>query len=132
MIWLLDSDICSAHVKGEHSVRQRLSAGAGQLAVSTLTAGELLTWGHRRRAARGRLRAIESLLTTVSILPIDESVARRFAVLRAAQLDAGQKTPVLDLFIAATAIEHGLTLVTHNTKDFAVVAGIALEDWLTP
>ena len=40
--------------------------------------------------------------------------------------------PGLDLFIASTALVHGLTLVTHNTKDFAHVPGLTLEDWLVP
>jgi tRNA(fMet)-specific endonuclease VapC len=34
-----------------------------------------------------------------------------------------------DLQIAAIAQQHGLTLVTHNTKEFGRVAGLKLEDW---
>jgi tRNA(fMet)-specific endonuclease VapC len=34
--------------------------------------------------------------------------------------------------IAATALVHNLTLVTHNTKDYQHVPGLRLEDWLTP
>ena len=44
----------------------------------------------------------------------------------------GMPTVHLDLFIASTALVHGLTLVTHNTKDFAHVPGLTLEDWLVP
>ena len=132
MTWLLDSDTCSAHIKGRQSVIQRVNNSVGQLAVSTITEGELLTWGLRQRAPRHRLPAIENLLADVAILAVDDAVARRFAMLRSAQLDAGSKTPAVDLFIAATAIEHGLTVVTHNTRDFVGIPGIALEDWLTP
>lgn len=45
MIWLLDSDTCSAHVKGHPAVNQKINNSVGQLAVSTITQGELLTWG---------------------------------------------------------------------------------------
>lgn len=38
----------------------------------------------------------------------------------------------LDLFIAAVALVHNLTLVTHNTKDYANIPGLTLEDWLVP
>ncbi|MCC7474350.1 MAG: type II toxin-antitoxin system VapC family toxin [Pirellulales bacterium] len=37
-----------------------------------------------------------------------------------------------DLMIAATALVHDLTLVTHNTRDFQHVPGLRLEDWLQP
>jgi tRNA(fMet)-specific endonuclease VapC len=37
---------------------------------------------------------------------------------------------VMDLLIAATAILHELTLVTHNVEDFASVPGLAVVDWL--
>jgi tRNA(fMet)-specific endonuclease VapC len=36
------------------------------------------------------------------------------------------------MLIAATALLHGLTLVTHNTRDFANVPGLTVVDWLVP
>lgn len=36
----------------------------------------------------------------------------------------------MDLLIAATALAHDLTLVTHNTHDFAHVPGLRVVDWL--
>jgi tRNA(fMet)-specific endonuclease VapC len=44
-----------------------------------------------------------------------------------------QGTPIggNDLLIAATAIAHGLILVTHNTREFGRVAGLKIEDWET-
>jgi len=38
----------------------------------------------------------------------------------------------MDLMLAATALVHDLTLVTHNTADFVNVPGLRLEDWLIP
>jgi tRNA(fMet)-specific endonuclease VapC len=38
----------------------------------------------------------------------------------------------VDMQIAATAIVHNLTLVTHNTKDFQHISGLRLDDWLAP
>lgn len=56
------------------------------------------------------------------ILPVDLSVARRWGRLSA---DIGHKGA--DLLIAATALEHGLTVVTRNTRHFAV-AGVPVLD----
>jgi tRNA(fMet)-specific endonuclease VapC len=50
--------------------------------------------------------------------------------LRANQLDTGRLTPSTDLWIAATAIAHDLTLVTHNTHDYEQVPGLVLADWV--
>ena len=36
----------------------------------------------------------------------------------------------MDLFIAATALEHDYTLVTHNTRHFSRIPGLKLEDWI--
>jgi predicted nucleic acid-binding protein len=44
----------------------------------------------------------------------------------------GGLPPEMDLLIAATALFHGLTLVTHNVQDFAAVPGLAVQDWLAP
>jgi predicted nucleic acid-binding protein len=38
----------------------------------------------------------------------------------------------MDLFIAATALIHGLTLVTHNARHFQNVPDLAVADWLAP
>lgn len=46
--------------------------------------------------------------------------------------DAGRPAPDLDLFLAATAQVYGLTLVTHNVQDYALVSGLSLADWLIP
>jgi len=38
----------------------------------------------------------------------------------------------MDLLIAASALVHGLTLVTQNVKDFVHISGLAVEDWVAP
>jgi tRNA(fMet)-specific endonuclease VapC len=45
---------------------------------------------------------------------------------------AGQLIGPYDLMIAAIALTHSLTLVTHNTKEFSRVPGLKLEDWEIP
>jgi predicted nucleic acid-binding protein len=52
--------------------------------------------------------------------------------LQAWLLDAGTPAPGMDLMIAATALVHNLTLVTHNTRDYANIPDLRLIDWLTP
>lgn len=130
MSFLIDTDICSAHLKGVGAVTGRLLQYTGRLYVSVVTVGELYTWAFRAGAAPRRLTALRDLLGDVVVLDMSVTVAERFGQLRAALLDEGRPPPSMDLWIAATAIEHALTLVTHNTADFAAIPGLALTDWL--
>jgi predicted nucleic acid-binding protein len=52
------------------------------------------------------------------ILPVTQAVADRWGVLEGSRQLAGRPLPTPDGMIAATAIEHGLTVVTRNVKDF--------------
>jgi tRNA(fMet)-specific endonuclease VapC len=130
--FLLDTDVCSAYLKGNSQVYSRFLQYSGRLHVSTITVAELCTWAMRAKAASGRLQDLLRFLDDVTILDVDRSVAHRFGEVRAHQLDQGVFTPEMDLLIAATSLVHNLTLVTHNVQDFANVPGLMLQDWLAP
>jgi tRNA(fMet)-specific endonuclease VapC len=130
--FLLDTDICSAHLKNVGRVNNRFAQYGGRLHISTVTLGELYTWALRAKASPKRLQSLLDLLKEVQILPADEPVARKFGEIRACQLDRGLSTPDLDLVNAVTALTHGLTLVTHNTQDYQHVPSLPLADWLVP
>jgi tRNA(fMet)-specific endonuclease VapC len=55
-----------------------------------------------------------------------------FGRLRGTLLQQGVSVATVDLMIAAVAIVHDLTLVTHNTADFQNIPGLRMEDWLRP
>jgi len=62
------------------------------------------------------------------ILPMTTAIARRWGRLAAAQI--GNREP--DLAIAATALEHGLTLVTRNVSDFTPTGVVTLDPFNLP
>ena len=61
------------------------------------------------------------------ILPVDLATARE-----AARLHVPDPRPERDALIGATALAHGLTVVTRNVRDFGRVPGLAVEDWTAP
>lgn len=63
------------------------------------------------------------------ILPVSESIAERWGVLSGQCRLKGRPLKVADGFIAATALEHGLTLVTRNVKDFADLGVTVFNPW---
>jgi tRNA(fMet)-specific endonuclease VapC len=130
--FVVDTDICSAYMKGNRHVWQRFMQYRGRLHVSTITAGELCTWTLRAHAPPKRLQTLQDLLDDVTVLDVTLDVGRKFGEVRVALLDAGLGTPAMDLFIAATALVHDLILVTHNVQDFAHIPGLTIQDWLNP
>jgi len=130
--FLLDTDTCSAHLKQRGAVSSKFLQYTGRLHISTLTVGELFTWACRATASPHRLQSLLDLLDDVTVLEVSEVIGRRFGEVRAGLLDAGQPAPNVDLFIAATALVHDLTLVTHNVHDFANVPGLRIDDWMVP
>lgn len=132
MSYLLDTDICSAFIKGDRLVWPKMMQYSGRLYVSAITAAELFTWMLRAKASPARQQAVLDFFNDVTFLDVDRDVSRKFGEIRAGQFDQGRFTPEMDLLIASTALVHGLTLVTHNTQDFTDVPGLHLNDWLVP
>lgn len=73
-----------------------------------------------------------NLLSLVQILDVNLDIARQFGEIDAELLDRGLTVPDIDLFNAAVALFHNLTVVTHNTSDYSNVRGLTLDDWLAP
>lgn len=132
MSFLVDTDICSAHMKSVGSVNNRFAQYGGRLYISTVTLGELYAWALRANASFKRMQSLLDLLKEVQVLALDESAARKFGEVRSGQLDHGRGGPDLDMLNAAIALVHDLTMVTHNVQDYADVPGLSVLDWLNP
>jgi predicted nucleic acid-binding protein len=128
---LIDTDICSAYLKNVRSVSNRFLQYGG-LYVSVVTIAQLGTWLWRRRTPPRYRQAYAGFLHDVTFLDLDLLIAERAAVVGATLADKGRSMENADLLIAATALEHNLTLVTHNTPDFVYVPNLTLADWLSP
>ncbi|GAA3657728.1 type II toxin-antitoxin system VapC family toxin [Microbacterium marinilacus] len=134
MRYLLDTNILSDHYEGTSaSLDAWMSARAeDEIAISVITVLELdvgVRRAERRDPASGaRLRvwlddAVRPLFAG-RILPVDERVA-----LAAAGFQAPDPMPQMDALIAATALVHGVTLVTRNVKDVERTGIAILNPW---
>ncbi len=132
MSFLIDTDICSAYLKGNRIVWNRFMQFTGGLHISAITFAELNVWVRRAGAPKSRLEALQALLNDLKFMEVDSNVAQHYGQLQAQLLDQGTPAPSMDLIIAATALVHNLTLVTHNTQDFINIPGLRTADWLTP
>jgi tRNA(fMet)-specific endonuclease VapC len=130
--FLLDTDTCSAYLKGSNTLANRFIQYGGRLHLSAASLGELYTWAFRVRASPSRMQRLLDMLPLVSLLVVDAQVARKFGELDAYLLDRGLAASEIDLQNAATAQVHDLTLVTHNVRDFANIPDLHVLDWLAP
>lgn len=133
MSWLLDTNVVSELRKGERTnpgVREWFATAAEEsLFTSVLVVGELRRGieSIRRRDVPSAL-ALEQWLAALTdefadrILPVDRAVAEQWG-----RLNVPDPVPTVDGLLAATALVHGLTLVTRNTRDVART-GVPLLD----
>jgi tRNA(fMet)-specific endonuclease VapC len=134
MIYLLDSNVWITFLRKPHSlVVPRLQARrTDEIRVCSIVVAELY-YGCLRSAKPLANRAkVEALLRPYSSLPFDDSVVDLFASVRHHLETQGTAIGPYDTQIAAIALAHGCTLVTHNVAEFSRVPGLLLEDWEAP
>ena len=100
--------------------------GGEDRAISVITVSELLHGVHRATGARRNLRSafVEHLLTQLPAIPITERVARVHAEIWAQLQERGEPIGAHDLWIAATALAHGMAVATTSATDFQRVHGL--------
>lgn len=77
MNFLLDTDICSAHLKRPAGLMHRFVQFSGGLCISTITLGELFVWAYQRAHPEPLLQSIDrDLLPDVHVLDFDVDCAR--------------------------------------------------------
>jgi predicted nucleic acid-binding protein len=98
-----------------------------RLALSVITIGELRAGVLAAADLETRERRLRTLTTAMSFdpVPIDDMVATQWATLRVMLRDANLRMPVNDSWIAATALAHGLAVVTQD-DDFPEVGGLRI------
>lgn len=105
--------------------------GEQDRAISVITASELLHGVHRAEDAHirmGRQAFVEHLISSIEPLPITTPVARTHAEIWARLEQHGEVIGAHDMWIAATAISHGMEVATANAAEFERVPGLAVVE----
>lgn len=124
---LIDTSVL-IEVEREREVLEQLPQDA-QHSISVITVSELLHGVHRAAPDHVRIRrqvVVEALLGAIEQLPITSHIARLHAQIWAELQAKGEVVGAHDLWIAATALTHGLTLATANAGEFKRVPALEL------
>jgi tRNA(fMet)-specific endonuclease VapC len=134
MVFLLDTSVLSRLIVGDVSVESRLAALRSpnhEVMTCTIARGEL-TFGIHRLPQGKRRRTLQDNATKifehVPCEPIWPEVADEYARLKTDLERRGIPLDENDLWIAATALALGATLVTRDA-DFQRISGLLVEDW---
>lgn len=134
---LLDTCVLSElrHPKGHPGVRRAVAAlHEEELFLSVISIGEILK-GISLLAEGPRKHALESWLNTLErdygdrILSVDRDICRRWGELTARAQRAGRALSATDGLIAATALHHGLQVMTRDTADFEPAGVLLFDPW---
>jgi tRNA(fMet)-specific endonuclease VapC len=129
-MFALDTNSVSYFLKGRGRVADRLLAlPPRSVGLPAIVLYELEYGASRSEAPRSLRKRLDVLLGSLRILPFGEAEARTAARIRLTLERAGKPIGPMDLLIAATALEQGAVLVTHNVKEFRRIRGLRVEDW---
>ena len=131
MIYLPDTNACIQLLRNRSSglaARWRATK-AGEIVMCSVVVYEL-RYGAERCSDPAREHAnLDVFLAPLISLPFDDACAGICAQLRRGLEYSGAPIGPHDLQIASIALRHGLTLVTHNTKEFVRISNLKIEDW---
>ena len=124
---LLDTNIVSFLIKKDSRSQSYAAYLQHQKpALSFMTVAELYQWAFIRKWGERRVQKLEKQLQNYLIFPFDITICRYWAEVRAGCRQAGRPISSQDAWVAATALQHNLPLVTHNPADFSAVANLKI------
>ena len=131
MIYALDSNIISYLIRNDNTVRERYfdAISGGSRCVIPLMVYYEVRRGLLANDAHKRMRLFESLCADLGVDNLTVTDMNTAAEIYAARKQDGLPIDDADLLIAAQSITRGYTLVTHNTRHFEDIGGLAIEDW---
>ena len=128
---LLDTNICIYIINAKPpAVLERFkNYRLGEIGVCSVVAAELAFGVAKSGSARNR-QALEMFLDPLTILPFDERAAWAYGDLRAELERRGTPIGSLDTMIAAHALSLQAKLITNNSREFAKVPGLHVDNWV--
>lgn len=130
-MWLLDTNAWIAYLNSRPSpFKARIkSVAAGDIWLCDIVKAELYYGAFKSQRQAANLALLDELFHLFASLSFEGDAARQFGRIRADLARKGTPIGPYDLQIAAIALAHDLTLVTHNTAEYGRIDGLKFTDW---
>jgi len=128
---MLDTNICSYIIRNKpQSIKEKLKEVEENhtIALSSIVVSELL-YGATKKGSPKLMQIVSAFIDNFIIYDYSKVSAESYANIRTDLEKKGQIIGANDLLIASHALSLGAILVTNNTREFARVEGLVLEDW---
>ena len=131
MRYMLDTNACISYLNNPVSpIRVRLSQlQPSTIFICSVVKAELFYGVLNSGNPNKNMDRLNVFLKQIQSLPFDDNAALIFGEVRAQLARIGRPIGPYDLQIAAIALQHNLTLVTHNMAEFSRVPALLCEDW---
>lgn len=132
-LYLLDTNVIIAAMKGQADVRDRLEhTPLTAIALSPIVLGELEFGAEKSASPQRNFERLAELTSRLSLAPIDGRATRHYARIRCLLEKQGRGIGANDTWIAAHALALGAIVVTDNVAEFSRVPDLPIENWLRP
>jgi tRNA(fMet)-specific endonuclease VapC len=129
-MYILDTNTLIYFFKGIGNVSTYLlSKPPKSIGIPTIVLFELQVGISKSTSPEKRRMQLESLISSVNVLPLGLDEAKCAANIRADLEKQGKTIGPYDVLIAGTALSNTGVLVTHNTSEFSRIKGLQIEDW---
>ena len=131
MIFFLDTNICIYLLKGRYPNIAEVMRGLSPttIKIPAIVAAELYYGAERSSNVKKALGIVKKFLEPFELVAFCTKAAIESSTIRVLLEKEGRIIGPYDILIAATALLHGGTLVTRNTKEFNRVPGLRVVDW---
>jgi len=131
MIYLLDTNACIAYLNDRNSTvaRRLATVQPRDVFVCQIVKAELYYGAHKSSRREQNLALLKRFFGQFASLSFNDQATESYGRIRTALAVRGTPIGPNDLIIAAIAVAHNATLVTHNAREFSRVPGLQVEDW---
>ena len=129
---MLDTDTCIAIIKRKppQALKRFNAYKVGEIGISWVTLAELEFGVARSQHPEENRAALDEFVLPLEIADLDREAAGVYGRVRAALEKNGTPIGSSDMMIGAHATSLGVTLATHNTREFSRIKGLNVADWL--
>jgi tRNA(fMet)-specific endonuclease VapC len=125
--YLLDTNIVIALFNEEQGAKDQFARSSG-VCTSSIVIGELYFGAQKSSRVKQNVTRIDDFADNTVVIDCSLDIAREYGLIKKELRDKGKPVPDNDIWIAATARQHNLTLVTRDAH-FAVIGNLDTERW---